>query len=379
MNWRFTLFLLLHLIPALVAEPTSPEFTDVYQSSTDGYHTYRIPALLLSKEKTLLAFCEGRRSTSADNGQVDLLLKRSTDLGKTWSEQQIIWSDGQNTCGNPTPILDHETGIIWLLMTWNLGADHENQINHKTSRDTRRVFVTHSADDGVTWSKPEEITESVKLPDWQWYATGPVNGIQLTRGPHKGRLLAPANHSELVPTKGKGSVVLRSHVIYSDDHGKTWKLGGIGQEKTNESTIAELSDGSVMQNMRSYAGKNQRAVAVSKDGGLTWTDFHLDPALVEPVCQGSLLRATWAAAGRKSRLLFCNPASKKRENLTLRISYNEGSSWAISKTLFQGPSAYSCLTMLGSEQIGCLFENGVKGPYEKITLARVPLAWLETK
>jgi len=349
------------------------EQSDLFVAGADGYHTYRIPAVVVSTRGTLLAFCEGRKNSGGDAGKIDLLLKRSTDGGKTWSAQQIIWSDGNNTCGNPAPVVDRDTGVVWLLMTWNLGTDREREIERGSSRDTRRVFVAHSDDDGVTWARPLEITDSVKKPDWRWYATGPVNGIQLTRGPHRGRLIVPANHSEI---STNGQPVSRSQIIYSDDHGKTWKLGGVEDEATNESTVVELADGSLLQNMRSGRGKNRRAVATSRDAGSTWSPARLDPELIEPVCQASLLRYSWPEDG-KSRILFANPASVKRERMTVRLSYDEGATWPASRIIHAGPSAYSCLAVLPDKTIGCLFECGEKTSYERIVFGRFPLDWLE--
>jgi sialidase-1 len=377
---HLTLLTFLTFLTSSASASSSPITTDVFTSGTDGYHTYRIPAIVVATNQTLLAFCEGRKNSRSDSGKIDLLLKRSTDDGKSWRAQQIIWSDSDNCCGNPAPVVDETTGTIWLLMTWNLGADGEREIGNGNSKDTRRVFVTHSDDDGVTWAKPQEITSSVKKPDWRWYATGPANGIQLTRGTHKGRLVIPCNHTEL----HDGKSVSHSHIIFSDDHGKTWQLGGIEDELTNESTLVELSDSSLLQNMRSYHKKNRRAVATSNDAGATWSRVKLDETLIEPVCQGSILRYSWPLgapaslpAENRSRVLFSNPASTKRENLTIRISYDEGASWPVSKVLHSGPSAYSCLTVLPDKSIGCLFECGEKSAYEKISLARIPLDWLE--
>ena len=365
-------------LAASVRAQTAPDFSPVYTAGKDGYHTYRIPAIVLTTNGTLLAFCEGRKNGAGDSGDIDTLLKRSLDGGKTWSAQQVIWSDDENTCDNPTPVVDRTTGTIWLLMCWNNGSAKENQISAGKNRESRRVFVTHSTDDGLAWSQPEEITSVLKKTGWDWYATGPVNGIQLTRGEHPGRLVIPANHSETSTEDGATNVVSRSHVIYSDDHGKTWHLGGSEDKKTNESTIAELSDGTLMQNMRSYHNRHQRAVATSSDGGLTWSPLRFDETLIEPVCQGSLFRYSWPGNGEKSRLLFSNPASLRREKLTVRLSYDEGATWAASKMLYEGPAAYSCLTRLPDNSIGCLFECGKKNPYETITLARIPLSWLET-
>jgi sialidase-1 len=350
--------------------------TDVFVSGKDGYHTYRIPAIIVTTNHTVLAFCEGRKSSRSDTGEIDLMLKRSTDSGRTWSAQQVVWTDNHNVCGNPAPVVDRDTGVIWLLMTWNLGSDVEKAISRGTSKDTRRVYVTYSTDDGRTWAKPRELTAAVKKPSWGWYATGPVNGIQLTRGAHRGRLVIPANHTEPAVSGGT-NVATRSHVIFSDDHGQSWQLGGSEEEKTNESTVAELTDGSLLQNMRSNHSQHQRAVASSKDGGLTWSPVRLDSTLTEPVCQASLFRCTWPDDGGKSRLLFSNPANLKRERMTVRASYDEGASWTVSKVVWDEPAAYSGLAMLPDKSIGCLFERGKKAPYETITLARFSLDWLE--
>jgi BNR repeat-like domain len=169
---------------------------------------------------------------------------------------------------------------------------------------------------------------------------------------------------------------LGSHIIYSDDHGKTWKCGARVTPDCNECQVAELADGSLMLNMRSYHKKNRRAVAISKDGGLTFSEAKLDDALIEPVCQASLLRYTLAKTQGKNRLLFANPASTKREKMTVRLSYDEGATWPVAKELHAGPAAYSCLTVLGDGTIGCLYERGAKSAYETITFSRFTLEWL---
>ncbi len=374
--WALSVLGLLAALSAR-AQPSPEAFaqTDVFLSGTGGYHTYRIPAMVVSTQGTVLAFCEGRRHSASDAGEIALLLKRSTDGGRTWDPQQVVWADAHNVCGNPAPVVDRDTGTIWLLMTWNLGSDGEKAINNGTSKDTRRVFVTCSRDDGLSWAQPREITSAVKKPGWRWYATGPVNGIQLTRGPSQGRLVIPANHTEVAED---GEIFSRAQVVYSDDHGTTWHLGGDEDKLTNESTVAELADGSLLHNMRSYRGAHRRAVAVSHDAGATWAPVRLDPPLIEPVCQASLLRCTWPGAEQKSRLLFSNPASLKRENLTVRLGYDEGVTWPVAKLIYPGPSAYSCLAILPDNSIGCLFECGRKSPYERIVLARFSLNWLES-
>src|SRR6267142_15157 len=138
------LFSFLCISTGILSAANLPLFTDVFVSGTDGYHTYRIPAIIVTSNGTVLAFCEGRKNSRSDTGKIDLLLKRSSDNGKTWSAQQIVRSDSENVCGNPAPVVDETTGVVWLLMTWNLDAGGEREINNGTSIDTRRIFVTHS-------------------------------------------------------------------------------------------------------------------------------------------------------------------------------------------------------------------------------------------
>ena len=149
------------------------------------------PAVVVANDGSVLAFCEARKSSCSDTNDIDLVMKKSTDHGRTWSEMKVIWSDDANVCGNPSPVVDHVTGEIHLLATWNNGKDHESQIIDGTSIEGREVYYLVSGDSGETWTTPINISNSVKLPDWTWYATGPVHGIQLK----KQNLSKPAGHS----------------------------------------------------------------------------------------------------------------------------------------------------------------------------------------
>jgi sialidase-1 len=354
----------------------------LFEKGAGGYHTYRIPSLITTPAGTVLAFCEGRKEGGGDTGNIDLLMKRSTDNGASWSETQLVWDDGENVCGNPCPVVDTVTGTIFLVMTWNRGDDHESDIIHKTSQDTRRVYVTQSTDEGQTWSQPREITSSAKQPEWGWYATGPGVGIQIKHGQYRGRLVIPANHSYDDPDgdlRG-GPFEYGAHVIYSDDQGETWKLGGVIRPKMNESQIFEAADGkgTLVMNMRSYLGRNRRAQAISHDGGLSWTSPEDVPDLLEPVCQASVVRYSWPNTGQRSILLFSNPASVSRVNMTVKMSYDEGESWPVSRSLYEGPSAYSSLTGLPNGKVGCLYERGEENAYETIRLAIFDLEWLQS-
>lgn len=354
-----------------------PAVTDVYVSGEDGYHTYRIPSLLVTKKGTLLAFCEGRKGGRGDSGNIDLLVKRSEDGGATWSRQQVVWDDGANTCGNPCPVVDERTGTIWLTMTWNHGQDTEHQIMQNAGQDTRRVFVAHSDDDGGTWAQPREITETTKRPEWRWYATGPGVGIQLKHGPWQGRLLIPCDHSVVTPENPTG---YNSHVIFSDDHGKTWQLGGVIRPAVNECQVVELTDGTLLMNMRNYdRTKNTRAIATSRDGGMTWSEVRHDPVLVEPICQASLVRYDLWPEGGQDSLLFSNPAHGRtgvRRDMTVRLSRDGGKTWPIERLLWPGPTAYSCLAVRHDGTVACLFEGGRENPYERIVFARFGPPWL---
>ena len=362
------IFLILLMIYPTVngQESTSIKKSDyLFESGSNGYNTFRIPAIITTKNGTILAFAEGRKNTSSDTGDIDLVMKRSEDNGKTWSELIVIWDDEENVCGNPAPVQDAGTGKIFLLSTWNLGSDHEPRIIDQTSKDTRRVYLLVSSDDGLTWSEPEEITTSVKLENWTWYATGPCHGIQLREGENKGRLIIPCDHIEAVTGK------YFSHIIYSDNKGKSWNLGGTTpQDQVNECSVAELTGGRLMLNMRNYdRTQKTRKVSVSKDGGLSWSNIWSDPVLIEPICQGSLL---YNPKGKV--LYFTNPASEdKREKMTLRISYDEGKTWSLSQVLHDGPAAYSDLSVLRTGELACFYEAGKNSPYEGIVFKIVTI------
>ena len=345
----------------------------LFKSGDDGYNTFRIPAMVVTNNGTILAFAEGRRNSRSDTGDIDMVLKRSTDGGETWSKLQVVWDDQENVCGNPAPVVDRETGTIFLFMTWNLGTDREPQIIDQTSKDTRRIFITQSTDNGVSWTTPAEITKDVKQDNWTWYATGPCQGIQIVHGPYKGRLIIPCDHIEAETNK------YFSHAIYSDDHGKTWKLGGTTPvDQVNECTVAEIADGKLLLNMRNYdRTQKSRKTVVSSDGGITWTDFKSDEVLVEPICQAAMHRYSFSQEGI-SRLLFSNPANAEtRSNMTLRLSYDDGANWSKTMVLHPGPAAYSEVVRLPNGDIGCFYEAGYDNPYEGIVFEKIKLADLE--
>ena len=349
----------------MVLPPPIPrERIEVYVAGADDYFAYRIPSLLATPTGTLLAFAEGRKTSLADLGNNDMVLKRSTDGGKTWGPLQIIYDEGESTIGNPTPVIDR----IWLVF----------------GREGKEVLEMHSDDDGITWTKPVDITRQVKKPKWGFYGIGPGVGVQLRHGQHKGRIVIPAYHRL---TKHKGSSPY-ANIFYSDDHGKSWHVGGTVGREMCECQVAETANGGLIVNARNHwwrTGKSQeksgkRIVARSSDGGLTWTEPILDAVLIEPTCQASLLRYSGLGDKDRSRLLFANPAATPtgnwggpRHRLTVRMSYDEGRTWPISRLIEPGPAAYSALARLADGRIGVLYESG---GYKQLTFAAFDLDWL---
>ena len=334
--------------------------TTVFKSGAEGYHTFRIPAIIRTPGR-LIAFCEGRVNDRSDSGEIDLVMKYSADEGATWSPLSVVAHDPGFTCGNPAPAYDARSGKLILVWTKNFASAKESRI--LTGEDPpRTVWVMDSRDEGATWSAPVEISATASKPEWRWYATGPGHAIQLKSG----RLLVPANYS-----LGPEFAGWHSHVIFSDDGGATWAIGGIHEGFTNESTVAELPDGRVYQNMRSYTGENRRRVSYSSDGGVTWTADQSDSALVEPVCQASAL-----SDGVRPLLLFSNPASASREKMTVRASSDGGATWPNAFELYAGPSAYSDLAFLNETTVACVYERGTQSAYEEIVVTRIPLSRL---
>jgi len=308
---------------------------------------YRIPALVVTKRGTLVAFVEARRDSGRDNCDIDIVLKRSSDNGRTWGPEIKVLDQGRCTSGNPCPVV-LESGRILLLTCRN---------PHGGGEASRTVFITHSDNDGKTWSEPRDITKQVKKPNWHWYATGPgAGGIQLTRGKHKGRVIIPCDTSI-----GRSYY---SHIIYSDDEGENWKIGAVSPNGLNECQAVELANGDVMINSRNHRHASHfRGVCVSHDGGVTFDPklFRRDEALIEPHCQASLQRYSWPKDGRPGLILYSGPGlATARAQGTLRGSYDDGETWPWKLLYYQGPSGYSDIAVLPDGCVAVLFEKDGK-------------------
>jgi hypothetical protein len=374
------------------------EHTTVFSRGEDGYHTFRIPAVLKATDGTLLAFAEGRVDSPSDDGNIDLVLKRSTDGGVTWGPLQVLVDEGPDRSANPVPILDRSTGRIVLNTTRTGGnvTTADVRCGRVTDEEARRSFILYSDDNGATWSQPREITAEVKPANWRHFVGGPGHGIQLTRGEHVGRLVIPGNHS-VAPPEGSGVDCLDerlfgAHSLYSDDGGTTWHLGGVdtplqGVYNPNESTAVELDDGTVYFNARDQGGTSpgRRVSTTSSDGGASFeAPYQAAPDIVTSQVQGSVLRLSQPAAPR-SRIMFSAPAHPTaRENLTLWSSLDQTASWRRGLQLYDGPSGYSDMVSIDGHTLGVLFENGDRLspdatlPYhQRISFARVPIGMLD--
>ncbi|KXK06630.1 MAG: exo-alpha-sialidase [Acidobacteria bacterium OLB17] len=332
----------------------------VYESGRDGAANYRIPAIIRLKSGKLLAFAEARKNSAADFGDNDIVLKISPDNGRTWSAQAVVAENGELQASNSAPVVDEldprfPNGRIFLF--YNTGDRNEREV--RQGKGKREVWYKTSTDEGRTWSDAVNITSQVKRAGWRAFANTPGHAIQLTRGRHRGRIFVPINYSKGGPQRDFSDYMAAG--FYSDDHGKTFHIAAdIGLAGSNEATAAELSNGDVLFNARNQKGDQKfRITALSGDGGETWGNVGFDTALPDPVCQGSLLTI------RGKTIAFVNNADQRsRNNLTLRISLDDGRTWKKSFTVERTDdangrdvTAYSDIAVLGRKTIGVLYER----------------------
>ncbi|WP_371671630.1 glycoside hydrolase [Streptomyces sp. NBC_00289] len=357
-----------------------------YVSGRDGYAAFRIPAAVTTRRGTVLAFAEGRHDGAGDSGDIDVVLRRSTDGGCTWGPLQVVAAGGGDTRGNPAPVVDPRTGAVVLVTSYNSGAVTESQImrGEVTAEQGRRVFVQHSRNDGRDFSAPRDITRQVKPDGWRWYATGPGHAVALTRGPHAGRLVVPANHSAAPPAgssdTGRESRYYGAHAIYSDDGGRGWRLGFVddsydGVDNANESSAAQLPDGRLYFSARDQQGTSpgNRLDSFSSDGGESLDrPYAVQPTLDDvPVVQGSVLQL-----GRPTGLLlFSGPSvPTARREMAIWRSTDGGVTFTRAVTLSRQRAAYSDLVRVGRGTVGVLYETGTSGTYDAIEFRRTDVA-----
>lgn len=344
--------------------------TTVFDRGEAGYAYYRIPAIVQAQDGTILAFAEARRDSGSDFGNIDLVVKRSNDGGLTWSPIQIVANNGSQEAGNPAPVVDQLTGNIIVAFT----------------KDRTNPWVTTSTNNGLTWATPVDITGQAKLPTWNGMAIGPNHAIQLERGPNAGRIVVPTNHTLLnQPLEPDGRGI---SLIYSDDGGANWNVGGtLGNSTTgigpNESNVTELVNGDLYVNARSQGGYSRhRLTGYSEDQGLSFTgQAEFDYNLIDPQVQGSVVRYSAVdMGGAQNRLLFSNPKSQtERERLHVRSSFDESLTWNEGKMINRSFGAYSDLVALNDGKIGVLYEwgNPASARYDEIRFATFTEQWLD--
>ncbi|WP_171109481.1 MULTISPECIES: sialidase family protein [Streptomyces] len=368
------------------AQPASaaPLFEEqvLFKASQDpGYACFRIPAVVRTTNGTLLAFAEGRVLNCGDATDIDIVLKRSTDGGRTWGPMQVVNEGAGYTHGNPTPLVDRETGRILLAETYNTGrADSE----HCDVPCDRTPHLQYSDDDGVTWSTPQDLSPQILPPHWNsWYATGPVHGIQLTRGAHAGRLVFGVNTEAW-----DGNRVTANHaaLILSDDGGTTWRVGatdswplavdGSFRQKPSEISMTERSDGTILISGREQEGTDlgHRSQAVSRDGGQSFeAPFKTLPDLYAPQVQGAVLRL-----GDRI-LLSCPGDPDRRRTMMIRSSYDGGETWdSVDRgtVVTRDWSGYSDLVHISGSTVGLMYEGGTVDARDEIRFARFNEEWL---
>ncbi|MFI6207903.1 exo-alpha-sialidase [Streptomyces sp. NPDC051041] len=346
-----------------------------------GYACFRIPAIVRTTNGTLLAFAEGRVLNCGDAADIDIVLKRSTDGGRTWGPLQVVNEGAGDTHGNPAPIVDRTTGRILLAETYNTGRTDSGNCSVPCDRTPH---LQYSDDDGRTWSKPRDLSDQILPAHWNsWYATGPVHGIQLTRGRHAGRLVFGVNTETW-----DGTRVTANHaaLVVSDDGGDTWRIGatdtwpiaadGSFRQKPSELTLTERADGSLLVSGREQDGTDlgHRTQAVSRDGGDSFTaPFRALPDLYTPQVQGAVLRLG-------GRVLLSAPADPdRRRTMMIRSSYDGGATW---DSVDRGTvvttdwSGYSDMVAIGGSTVGLLYEGGAVDARDEIRFARFTEDWL---
>ncbi|RYG25218.1 exo-alpha-sialidase [bacterium] len=346
------------LVPLIATFARVAAFEDVFVSGRIDqgakYDTFRIPALCRTKKGTLLAFAEGRNSVADQSGNAIVLRRRPTGA-KSWEPMTVVQADAPHALNNPC-VLPTRSGKVWLMYQRYPHGKAEYTV--EPGFDAERsclTFVTYSDDDGVSWSRPTNISDSVKWLEARSTASGPGIGIELTRGKAKGRLVFPMNEG-----KGRDWYVF---TVFSQDGGKTWVRGGnaprLEGTQPNETQVVELADGSLLMNARNQASGKYRLQFRSRDGGDTWESASSMRQLLDPTCMGSLVRVSF----KPDLLAFSNPNDEaRRVNGTLRFSRDGGYTWPIASVIEPGSFAYSSLCPLPSGKLGILFETVDEGP-----------------
>ncbi|TKG94589.1 exo-alpha-sialidase [Puteibacter caeruleilacunae] len=343
---------------------------------------YRIPSLLVSNKGTTLAFCE-RRLGLHDHAQNDIVVKRSTNGGKTWGPEIIVFEDGMNSINDPLSVQLADGRIMMMFARFPYGRHARNsgwikmaEPGYNDPTVNILTYITYSEDDGQTWSKPVDITKSVKPSHWL-NANTPGAMIQLRKGPHKGRIITSLWGT--VPVK-KGDKIIRNWEIisaWSDDMGKTWKrteaLDDPEKGFPNECQIVETSNGDLVIISRNQGGDRMRKKAISHDGGETWSPLSTDPTLPSVACMGSVIKGPKKKDGSWD-LYASFPSKDGRKNGQIAVSTDNGKSFQIKK-IISGSFAYSATQISANgKHLELFYETD---GYKTIRFLSIPLKQLK--
>jgi sialidase-1 len=356
------------------AQPSAPAqpllYTVPFKAGDAGYVIFRIPAVWTAPNRPLLAFCEARRSGRRAAGNIDLVLRRSFDLGQTWQPMQIVADLADDFCGNPCIVEDSTTGRLWLAFTRSPGSGTEETIVARTAPPTE-VYITTSDNDGATWATPRNISADARKPTWGWYGTGPGLGLYVGNA-EKGRLLFPAYHTD--------DGVYRAHCVYSDDHGQSWKLSEPAADHTSEPQIVAMPDGSLLMNARTIAGQGERRTLVeSRDNGSTWRPAAAQAAPIDNHCQGCLYRCFRSGSKGEYDLIFTQPGNRQRAEAEVIAGEDGGRTWPFKQRLWRGRSAYTAMIRSQDGMVCLLMECGEKDPYQQIAFMKFAPEWVKAE
>ncbi len=353
--------------------------THLFTAREAGYRHCRVPSCVVSPGGVAMAFTEARIHPGEGSPQqhndywnIDVLMRRSDDAGLTWDGPQVVVGHrdyGGGPIHNFVPIADPFEKCVHALFM----------------QGYRRLFYIRSDDEGRTWTRPREITQVAEAIRgryaWTAFAVGPGHGLCKQRGPSLGRLIVPAWMCAATPGAGDPHRPSDLTLLYSDDHGQAWQAGptvaaheqlsqdGIAIGTPNETTVAELSDGSVMFNSRNESSPFRRVTSGSPDGITHLSIPRFDPHLIDAQCHASLLVVPSHDA--HDLLVFTHPDSldrdlpgstaraRDRKNLTAKLSRDAGRSWQTLQVIEPGPSGYSDLALLPDGRVLCVFECGM--------------------
>ncbi|MDH8702126.1 sialidase-1 [Dysgonomonadaceae bacterium PH5-43] len=368
-------------------EKFKPEFTNpegertilitrkvLYAPGDFGSKNYRIPAIITAKDGSLVIATDKRKNNQIDlPHDIDILVNRSVDGGKTWSEYVTI-AEGkgyEKGFGDAALVHTNEEGGLLAIFVGGQG------LWQSTPSNPNRTYISKSLDNGITWSEPRDITamlfgeECAVEERKNWYASFCASGNGLLT--KNGRIMFVSAVRE------NSGGTLSNYVFYSDDNGDTWNVSERAMLGGDEAKVTELNDGTILMSIRRQS-KGARYYTTSKDNGITWGEVSSWEDLIEPNCNGDIIRySSKLNGGKKNILLHTIPNhNRNRENVSIFLSYDEGKTWTVKKTLCKRGSAYSSITVLPDGTIGAYIEEEQMPGGYSLVYVNFSLKWINS-